>query len=95
MGQVVRIEGVARTDPRDARIAELEHEVAGLRLALENRATIEQAKGLVMAARACTADEAFAWLSEVSQRCNRKFREIAQELVTDAARGDARPWEYD
>ena len=92
---MVRIEDVAGTDPRDERIAELEREVEGLRLALENRSTIEQAKGLVMAARACSADEAFDWLSEVSQRSNRKLRVIAQELVDDAARGDARPWEYD
>jgi len=93
--QVVGVEDVAGTDPRDERIAELEAEVDGLRAAMENRATIEQAKGLIMAARACSPDEAFEWLCGVSQRTNRKLRDLARELVTDAARGDARLWEYD
>ena len=49
--------------------------------ALESRARIEQAKGVLMAARGCTEEEAFAVLVELSQSANRKLRDVAQALV--------------
>lgn len=49
--------------------------------ALRSRPVIDQAKGIVMGSRGCTADEAFGVLSATSQRTNRKLREVAQELV--------------
>jgi hypothetical protein len=52
-----------------------------LRLALESRAEIEQAKGIIMAASGCSADEAFDMLRQQSQAENRKLRDIAAELV--------------
>ena len=52
--------------------------------AMENRAVIEQAKGIIMAQRRCTPDEAFAALSKLSQDTNRKLREVAAALVHDA-----------
>ncbi|MFG1648539.1 GAF and ANTAR domain-containing protein [Micromonospora sp. NPDC049275] len=54
--------------------------------AMASRAVIEQAKGIIMAERRCTADEAFAILSKVSQDSNRKVRDVAQALVDQAAR---------
>jgi GAF domain-containing protein len=57
-----------------------------MRQALESRAVIEQAKGVLMGRQGCTADEAFTLLVQQSQRANRKLREVAQELV-DAPRG--------
>ncbi|MFI7589155.1 ANTAR domain-containing protein [Spongisporangium articulatum] len=60
-----------------------------LREALRSRAVIDQAKGIVMAHRHCTAEEAFQHLRRLSNTRKRKLREVAQELV-DAARA-ARP----
>ncbi|MEU4805656.1 ANTAR domain-containing protein [Actinosynnema sp. NPDC023587] len=56
--------------------------VAQLRQALATQPVIEQAKGVLMLARACTADEAFAALREVSQRTNVKLHDVAAALVT-------------
>jgi GAF domain-containing protein len=56
-----------------------------LQAAMESRAVIEQAKGIVMADRRCTADEAFAILSKLSQDSNRKLREVATLLVASAS----------
>jgi ANTAR domain/GAF domain len=49
--------------------------------AMRSRAVIEQAKGMVMAEHQITADDAFALLTSLSQRTNRKLREVARELV--------------
>lgn len=57
-----------------------------LQAAMENRAVIEQAKGIVMADRRCTPDEAFAILSKLSQDSNRKLRDVATALVANAQR---------
>jgi AmiR/NasT family two-component response regulator len=54
--------------------------------AMESRAVIEQAKGIIMHERRCTADEAFALLSRVSQEANIKLRDIAAEMVARATR---------
>ena len=60
--------------------------------AMKSRATIEQAKGILMGAQRCSADEAFQILVRASQRENRKLREIADEIVaktSDASRSHA------
>ena len=59
-------------------------EVQNLRAALRTRPVIEQAKGILMAERGCTPDEAFEMLSAASQRENRKIRDIAQAMVDRA-----------
>jgi GAF domain-containing protein len=53
--------------------------------AMKSRATIEQAKGILMGAQRCGPDEAFALLTRASQRENVKLREIAQRIVENAA----------
>ena len=58
-----------------------------MRHALESRAVIEQAKGVLMARHGCSADEAFQLLVQQSQRTNRKLRDVAQELVSKPAAG--------
>ena len=58
-----------------------------LRQAMESRAEIEQAKGIIMASTGCTADEAFAQLRSQSQTENVKLRAIAAEIVRRAQRG--------
>jgi GAF domain-containing protein len=54
-----------------------------LRQAMESRAVIEQAKGILMARHGSTADEAFQLLVTTSQRANIKLRDVAQALVDD------------
>ncbi|MFI6262593.1 GAF and ANTAR domain-containing protein [Micromonospora sp. NPDC051006] len=56
-----------------------------LQLAMESRAVIEQAKGIIMGERRCGAEQAFGILAKVSQDSNRKLRDVAQALVDRAA----------
>ena len=57
-----------------------------MQAAMKHRAVIEQAKGIIMGARHCTADEAFTILTKLSQDTNRKLRDVAAALVAEAAR---------
>ena len=57
-----------------------------LEAALASRAVIEQAKGIIISTMRCTPDDAFDILSAQSQRENRKLRDIAVEIVTNAGR---------
>jgi GAF domain-containing protein len=57
-----------------------------LRTAMESRAVIEQAKGIIMSQRRCGPDEAFAILSRASQAANRKLRDVAAGVVRRAQR---------
>lgn len=52
-----------------------------LQQAMESRAVIEQAKGIIMASSRCSPDEAFRLLREQSQAQNIKLRDIAVEMV--------------
>jgi len=52
-----------------------------LEVALESRAVIEQAKGIIIGARRCSSDAAFDLLVQQSQHENRKLREVAAEIV--------------
>ena len=58
-----------------------------MRLAMESRAVIEQAKGVLMAQRGVDAQQAFDLLREASQRYNRKLRDIAVGIVESTQRG--------
>ena len=55
-----------------------------LQAALGSRAVIEQAKGIIMARKGCTPDDAFDQLRSQSQTENRKLRDVAESLVADA-----------
>lgn len=57
--------------------------------ALESRGVIEQAKGMIMLQRRCSADDAFQTLVAASQARNKKLREIAQEVVGAATDGNS------
>ena len=59
-----------------------------LQAAMQSRAVIEQAKGILMGQRRCTAQEAFDVLVRLSQDRNRKLRDVAQAMVQDAGGGD-------
>ncbi len=58
---------------------------AHLQQALASRAVIDQALGIVMAQRRCTADEAFDTLRTVSQNSNVKVRDVAARLVASVS----------
>jgi len=59
--------------------------------ALLSRQEIDEAKGVVMARHACTPDEAFAYLTALSQRENVKLRVIAHRVVAQAQLPDDDP----
>ena len=62
-----------------------------LQTALAGRAVIDQALGIIMGQRRCSADEAFGVLREVSQTSNLKLREVAVRLITVTSGGPPRP----
>ena len=53
--------------------------------AMASRAVIEQAKGILMRDRSCSADEAFAVLVRLSQESHLKVRDVAQRIVDDVS----------
>ena len=67
-----------RIESRSARLADQ------MRQAMESRAVIEQAKGMLIGAHGCTPDQAFQMLSESSQRANRKLHDLATAMVQGA-----------
>ncbi len=60
---------------------QLGEQARNMRLAMDSRAVIEQAKGVLMAQRRVNAEQAFEILREASQRYNRKLRDIAVGIV--------------
>lgn len=56
--------------------------------AMESRATIEQAKGILMSTQRVGADVAFELLRQRSQSENRKLRDVADDVVRAAVEGD-------
>jgi hypothetical protein len=53
-----------------------------MRRAMETRAAIEQAKGILVAQHHCTPEQAFELLIRMSQTTHRKLRDCATDLVT-------------
>ncbi|TQM79179.1 GAF domain-containing protein [Saccharothrix saharensis] len=64
-------------------------QVGQLHEALESRAVIDQAKGIVMAVHRVSADDAFTMLVNRSQQENRKLHELAEHFLDEAIRPDA------
>jgi GAF domain-containing protein len=58
---------------------------ANLQKAMEFRAVIDQAKGILMERYKLTADQAFRLLADASMQRNRKVRELAEKLVLTGA----------
>lgn len=57
-----------------------------LEQAMQSRAAIEQAKGIIMSSMGCGPDEAMEMLIRQSQEQNIKLRDLAVELVQNTAR---------
>lgn len=62
------------------------NELDTIRQALETRDLIGQAKGIIIAAMGCSADEAFVLLRKQSQAENRKLQDVAAEISRKAQR---------
>jgi GAF domain-containing protein len=62
-----------------------------LQNAMEFRAVIEQAKGILMERHKLTADQAFRLLTDASMHTNRKVRDVAEDLVLTGELTDAPP----
>jgi hypothetical protein len=91
-GQVSALEGmcVDITDCRPAgpdgdRTRALEAEVEQMRAAMASRATIEQAKGILMLLTGCGDTVAFDLLAHISSHTHRKVRDIAEVITRSAA----------
>lgn len=65
------------------RQADAARESAHMRRAMSARTVIDQAKGIIMHARGCDADTAFAALREVAQRNRKRVVEVARDLVAE------------
>ena len=70
---------------QEDRMRALELEVAQLRTAMASRASIEQAKGVLMLLTGCDDERSFQLLTHISSHTHRKVREVAAELVDSAA----------
>ncbi|MGZ4538209.1 MAG: ANTAR domain-containing protein [Blastococcus sp.] len=77
----------AGTDPEE--VVALRTEVEQLRAAMASRATIEQAKGILMLLTSCSDKVAFDLLTHISSHTHRKVRDVAQS-ITESASGHAR-----
>jgi GAF domain-containing protein len=67
--------------------AQLAEHARNMRVAMDSRAVIEQAKGVLMAQRHVDADQAFEILRDASQRYNRKLRDISEGIVASTQEG--------
>ena len=72
-------------------LAREREQITGLEQAVASNRSIGMAIGILMAIRRIGQDEAFDLLRRVSQRTNRKLREIADEVVHTGQLPDATP----
>ncbi|HEX6248930.1 MAG TPA: PAS and ANTAR domain-containing protein [Nocardioidaceae bacterium] len=85
-GELVEVRGYM-VDVTGSKRSQTAREVdEAVRRSAESRGAIEQAKGVIMAALAVDADEAFGLLKRSSQNANVKLRDLAQTLLTTLAR---------
>lgn len=80
---------VALANMRD--FDEIRTDAAQMQEALAGRAFIDQAKGIIMRASGCTADEAFEELRRISQRHQIKIADLARRLVREQENGRGTP----
>lgn len=66
-----------------ARVQRLESEVVGLRRAMASRGVIEQAKGMLAERLGCDPQEAFEYLSRMSQESNVRLADVAANLLAE------------
>jgi ANTAR domain/PAS fold len=69
----------------DAVVTALQTEIGQLRTAMASRATIEQAKGVLMVLTGCGEQVAFELLAHMSSHTHRKVRDVATSITESAA----------
>ncbi|GGZ73808.1 hypothetical protein GCM10010389_09290 [Streptomyces echinoruber] len=69
----------------------LQAEIAQLRHAITSRPVIDQARGILMAAHACTSEQAWTILRQTSQLSNTKLRTVAAAVTASAGPGAPPP----
>jgi Fic family protein len=79
----------AEVEQLTATLAQVEHELEGLQVAMATRGVIEQAKGMLMLREGCDAEEAFAKLVDLSQHGHRKLIDVARTMVSAWSAGDS------
>lgn len=85
VGLAVLVAGYAAVAVANAHLVAATTELAdGMRSAMQSRAVIEQAKGILIAQQGCSAEDAFTQLTKVSQHANRKLRDVAAAVVEQA-----------
>jgi len=62
-----------------------------LRAAAESRALVDQAKGMLMHALGCSADEALRWMRRTSQERNIRVADVARKVISSGGIGAFRP----
>ena len=77
--------GYAAVAIANARLYQAATLAEDMRRAMETRAVIEQAKGILVAQQHCTPEQAFEILTRLSQSTHRKLRDCAADLVTSTA----------
>ncbi len=96
-GSVAAVEGACvditggRLVHDDDMVTALQTEVSQLRTAMASRATIEQAKGILMLLTNCSDQVAFELLTHMSSHTHRKVRDVAQSITESAAGRAALP----
>jgi hypothetical protein len=95
-GSVSAVEGIcaditAGRLAHDDVVTALQTEVSQLRTAMASRATIEQAKGILMLLTNCSDQVAFELLTHMSSHTHRKVRDVAQSITESAAGHAALP----
>jgi hypothetical protein len=95
-GNVTAVEGMAiditECHPPESpagRAQALQAEVEQLRAAMASRASIEQAKGILMLLTSCSDQVAFDLLAHISSHTHRKVRDVAL-VITESAAGRTR-----
>lgn len=78
-----------------SRYGDAQRTASQLQGAVEARAVVDQAKGILMHALGCDADEAFERLRHISQTQHIKLTEVARRLVETGAMSIALPDERD
>lgn len=73
-----------------ARLASATERADDMRAAMESRAHIEQAKGILIALHGCDEQTAFDMLTRESQRRHEKLRDVAAQIVAKAQTTSAR-----
>jgi AmiR/NasT family two-component response regulator len=77
--------------PEFARLEQLEKEVRELRIALESRIVIEQAKGVLSAVLDMAPEDAFEILRCQARNTRRHIHDVAREVIDTRGDGFAKP----